>query len=248
MARSCALDGSPDLYGLGVRVGVYCQITATIIANHGLPDALVSAIDTNVVFLLAILVAMVKASAEHALSTAEAFIMLQIILTFLLSVINIYGFRWLSLILSPIASENQYELAFAHMSLTKFGIHWRQFIYTSTVVYNLWFWFYGINTLNDARPCNFQIFFFGRVSGLGQIKVLYRIAAVVFVLFNIQKWRHLMGAVNTQTNKTSSVKSTHSEGRQESGVPYESRIKSLLYWGCTRTDRDKLKQAMDELR
>jgi hypothetical protein len=34
------VDGNPDLYGIGIRVGIYLQLFSTLIANHYLPDAM----------------------------------------------------------------------------------------------------------------------------------------------------------------------------------------------------------------
>jgi hypothetical protein len=34
------VDGNPDLYGIGIRVGIYLQLFSTLIANHYLPEAM----------------------------------------------------------------------------------------------------------------------------------------------------------------------------------------------------------------
>ena len=44
---SCSFVGSPDLYGLGIRLGVYFQLFATLFANAFLDEAVGDAPDTR---------------------------------------------------------------------------------------------------------------------------------------------------------------------------------------------------------
>jgi hypothetical protein len=152
MGESCSLQGNADLYGLGVRAGVYSQLLATIIANHALPDALQSAVDTNIIFLLAILTAMIKATVEHQLSTIEAFVLLQIILTFLLSVVKIDGVRWVFGALVSSVSGTKSDFNDAHFKVSRIGTYWRQCIGTVAISYNLWFGIMGerASTMHQA--------------------------------------------------------------------------------------------------
>ena len=34
------VDGNPDLYGIGIRVGIYLQLFSTLVANHYLPETM----------------------------------------------------------------------------------------------------------------------------------------------------------------------------------------------------------------
>jgi hypothetical protein len=74
--ESCLLNGNSDLYGLGIRLGVYFQLISTLLANHFLPDALGEAWDANTIFLLSIFVAVIKSSIHiNNLTAPEAFFM-----------------------------------------------------------------------------------------------------------------------------------------------------------------------------
>jgi hypothetical protein len=188
MDEECPLGGNTDLYGLGVRLGIYFQLFATIIANHGLAVALQSAVDTNMIFLLAIFVAIIKSTAESQLATIEAFILLQIMLAFLLSVVKIDGLRWIFLAINTVASHKKHDLAEAHFKVSTFGMYWRQCIGTATVAYYVWFWSTGGSNLEGANPCNFQVFFFRRWNGFGRIHYFFRAAGFLFILLTIQNW------------------------------------------------------------
>ena len=121
MASTCSIEGNSYLYGLGVRTGVYCQLLATILANHGVPEALTAAVDTNVIFLLATLVALITVTAQAQLSTVEAFVMLQIIITFLMAVVNIVAWRWWLFCFTPAFSKKDSELGSARYKVSVFG-------------------------------------------------------------------------------------------------------------------------------
>jgi hypothetical protein len=220
----CQFEGNSDLYGLGVRLGVYAQLLATALANHVLPDALVSALDTNVIFLVAILAALLKSTAEKEISTVEAFIMLQIVLTFLISVINIDGLRWIWIaVMSTIFSEKD-RLINAHFNLSRFGSFWRCSIRTLATGYNMWFWFYGYSRLGHAQDCNFKIFFFTRLNGSGSVKYLFKTLSVVYALHDLNTWAFLLipaaarqdqkDAVAAAENHSNDLASQVKEGQQ----------------------------------
>jgi hypothetical protein len=59
---SCSFVGNPDLYGLGIRLGVYFQLFATLFANAFLDEAVGDALDTNFIFLFALFVALARAT------------------------------------------------------------------------------------------------------------------------------------------------------------------------------------------
>ena len=77
---SCSIDGNPDLYGLGIRLGIYFQIVATILVNNFVPDEVSGTWDMNAISILAVF-----AAVNHAIHYVEAFVMLQLIFGYLLA-------------------------------------------------------------------------------------------------------------------------------------------------------------------
>ena len=59
-ATACSVQGNADLYGVGIRAGIYLQALATILTNALVPDAVCDLRDTNTIFLFALFVAMLK--------------------------------------------------------------------------------------------------------------------------------------------------------------------------------------------
>lgn len=42
----CGFEGNPDLYGLGIRLGIYFQLFSSFLANHYHGDIMKNALDT----------------------------------------------------------------------------------------------------------------------------------------------------------------------------------------------------------
>lgn len=97
--ESCSgFEGNSDLYGLGIRLGIYLQWTSSLLTNVFLPSAVSDSLDTNSIFLFAIFIAIACASTTAGgLRPAEAFIMLQLCFGYILSVLSVSGLRlaWL---------------------------------------------------------------------------------------------------------------------------------------------------------
>lgn len=89
--------GNSDIYGLGIRIGIYLQWISSLLTNVFLPNGVSDSLDTNSIFLFAIFIATVNATAQSGqpekLHPTEAFLMLQLCFGFLLSVLSVSGFR-----------------------------------------------------------------------------------------------------------------------------------------------------------
>ena len=87
-------QGNDDLYGLGIRIGIYLQWISSLLTNVLLPTGTSDYLDTNSIFLFAVFIATAYAThRDGGLRPAEAFIMLQLCYGFLLSVLSVSGFR-----------------------------------------------------------------------------------------------------------------------------------------------------------
>ena len=91
----CAgIAGNSDLYGLGIRVGIYLQWVSSLLTNVFLPHRASDSLDANSIFLFAIFIAIVRSTATSGgLNAVEAFIMLQLCFGYLLSVLSVSGLR-----------------------------------------------------------------------------------------------------------------------------------------------------------
>lgn len=74
---SCTINGNSDLYGLGIRLGIYLQLFASYIANQFKSNNDVSALlDTNSTLMAALLIAVLVISATREVYVEEVFVVL----------------------------------------------------------------------------------------------------------------------------------------------------------------------------
>ncbi|CAI6332206.1 unnamed protein product [Periconia digitata] len=96
MPQTCSFEGNPDIYGPGIRVGIYCQTIAVWFANYFLSSQVLPLRDTVTVFTIAVLISLLMIAADPtSVYAVEAFLMLQI-LTWgcLIGVVGKSAFTW----------------------------------------------------------------------------------------------------------------------------------------------------------
>jgi hypothetical protein len=72
----CTFVGNSDLYGLGIRLGVYLQLLSTLLANSHLSNELKEDVrNTNAIIMVAVFVGMVSSVARGLMNGTEIFIM-----------------------------------------------------------------------------------------------------------------------------------------------------------------------------
>src|SRR5947207_9155806 len=86
-------NGNPDLYGLGIRVGVYLQWFSTWLSISFEPESAQETHDVSSIFVFAIIIAIIQAAASGGIRPVEAFIMIQICFGYLFTVLSILGLR-----------------------------------------------------------------------------------------------------------------------------------------------------------
>jgi hypothetical protein len=87
------IEGNSDLYGLGIRIGVYLQWFSAWISNTMNPSGAASNHDANTIFLTAILIATTVALAGGEIQPVEAYIMLLLSSGFVFTVLSFLGIR-----------------------------------------------------------------------------------------------------------------------------------------------------------
>jgi hypothetical protein len=87
------IEGNPDFYGLGIRIGVYLQWLSSWLSNTINPSGAATNHDANTTFLLAILIATEVARENGELKPAETYIMLLLSSGFVFTVLSFLGLR-----------------------------------------------------------------------------------------------------------------------------------------------------------
>jgi hypothetical protein len=192
---SCSFVGNPDLYGLGIRLGVYFQLFATLFANAFLDEAVGDALDTNFIFLFTLFVALVRATVLNGINSIEAFAMLVQIYAFLASVVNVSGEKaamWGMVSKDQKNRHAQFEISFLDQIS-------RRCLGLAISGYAIWFWLHGRQSLHNPESCSPQVFFLGRIrlENIGMLPyivfaLLYPIHLVSVTCFG---WRKIVQAL-----------------------------------------------------
>ncbi|KAF1995367.1 hypothetical protein P154DRAFT_526409 [Amniculicola lignicola CBS 123094] len=141
-SQECGLTGNNDIYGIGIRIGIYSQILAVWFANYFLRSEIQVLRDTVTIFSVALLVtSIIYASSPSSVFSVEAFILLQIL-------------AW-SCIMGVRAKSSYANVHFARtvvrqivagvINLSMYGLH-------------IWFWWVGLDKMKKS-PCGTYLLF-----------------------------------------------------------------------------------------
>ena len=183
----CPIQGNPDLYGLGIRLGIYFQLTSTSLTSRLLPDETLGTWDTNSIFLLAVFAAVSKSTISGVIQYAEAYVMLQLMFAFLICAFPKGLGALVSSTLRGITlgfSQKDKELLKANLGLSILGNQWRQALAAAVACYNVWFWF----RFEPSGDCEAYIFLFARVSASSEAQGFYRAFAVLYLTYQATQY------------------------------------------------------------
>lgn len=157
-ASSCPLQGDPDLYGLGIRLGIYFQmltIQASGLLNYVLREEDGMG-EISVIFIFSVGTILIRKLVSGDIEAVEAMFMIGA----LMGLANSYR------------SSNQLR-----------GL--AQLIYTFELLVLIsiyvWFWWHGMDTLHHTCPDNYS-FFFSRVSIWGWFRTFNKVLTVFAAL------------------------------------------------------------------
>ena len=168
----CGFSGNPDFYGLGIRLGVYLQWTTSILAVYLHPEAVSENLDTNTIFVSALFVALLSATARDQVRAAEVLILLQLCWGFLLGVLTIWGQR----LREDYGKTKREPIRYPLMgSLFRLGL-------TSAIcAYSVWFWFSGVQHL-PTNTCPAFIFVIAKANIRGGIRIFFQIQFALIMI------------------------------------------------------------------
>jgi hypothetical protein len=174
----CTTQFSNDYYGFGVRLGVYFSWLGSYFANLLLPSEISGLLDTNCIFLLALIASLFNGTHLNEILQIDALIIMQLCSGFLFSCLSIWGYR---------TSYYQKEGPVAIKRFGGLGTHCRLILTTAISIYGTWFWWEGLDDgLNtSANPDCQEIFtwFFTYLPVRGGIDKLYIVITVGCSLF-----------------------------------------------------------------
>lgn len=152
----CGFDGNPDLYGLGVRSGIYIQVVSFFLAAFRLKKESAYLQSSAFVFLFAIFIALVRETANRTLRAPEAAILNWLVIFQLMGVVT--------LMTNAVSAGTVLRLAMVG------------FIFPAYIGYNGWFWWVGIDVLPAPPPgCDEYGYMFTKVNLRGWFHTLNKV-------------------------------------------------------------------------
>ncbi|KAK3363783.1 hypothetical protein B0T25DRAFT_446025 [Lasiosphaeria hispida] len=148
-------EGNSDLYGIGIRIGVYLSWAASVVAalladrHHNIVDELS---DVNTTFILANVIAVIFSAAQRTISSTSDGI-------FPVDPRKTLWFRF----------NDSFSRA---GSLMRFGIA------LATASFSAWFAFVGADTLR-GEECDYPVFLFGSYSLFGPVRTFLKLYSVL---------------------------------------------------------------------
>lgn len=157
----CSFVGNSDVYGLGIRVGIYLQWLASLLSKVFLgEEALRSVLNENAIFLLALFLATILLATDTitGVHSLDILIMLHI---FFGGLFTIYD--------TKVEERIEYLSSLA-------GYFFKAGIVAGMAAVGVWFWFYNVQIPEDAS-CKSFAFLFGRV-GLYSVHTITSFKAI----------------------------------------------------------------------
>lgn len=159
----CGFDGNQDLYGLGVRVGIYIQVVSFFLASTQLKKQSAYLQSSSFIFLFAIFIALVRETANRTLRTPEAAMINWLILYQIIGVV--------ATVSGPMSTSTILRLCMV----------W--FVVPAQIGYNFWFWWVGLDVLPGPEPgCKEFGYFFTKVNIRGWFRTLNKVMMTLAVV------------------------------------------------------------------
>jgi hypothetical protein len=134
---TCGFEGNNDIYGIGIRIGIYAQILAVWFANYFLFAEVQVLRDSVSIFSVAILiVALIYASNSSDVYAVEAFVLLQIL-------------AW-SCMMGMRAKSSYSKATFSRGSFLRRVVC--EIVNLVNICLHVWFWWAGLDVMKKT-PC-----------------------------------------------------------------------------------------------
>jgi len=195
----CAFSGNSDLYGLGIRLGIYLQLFSTLLANDLLTvEVQEDAKTTNAIIMIAVFAGMASATWQGNMNSVEIFVMSILLSAFLygdFSPPHIGRFTLLegdgATLMRGMHGFKKKEEKEQEAKETKryFATIARSCFGTAKVVFDVWYWLYGRNILLrnniESTVCEPVVFLNTQILLSGYQPILYIILAVTSAIYEV---------------------------------------------------------------
>src|SRR5271170_815207 len=163
--EDCRVPADPDILGLGVRLGLYFQLSSTWILQLVRREEAVDTFLPTSFFFVSFFIAVVFSTAKGDFSAPGALIAstwYPILFYVSLFAVDFRG-------LNKKRLGTRYAFAFT--------------LWSATGGYNVWFWYKGLDQGNQAQCMNPRVFFFANLDAKGGVSVVFKLLTTSFFAF-----------------------------------------------------------------
>jgi len=177
---TCGFEGDQDVYGLGIRGGIYLQWFATVLVYNLLPEEVASAEAINIGFQFSVFVALVyRTVTDSGIYGVEAYIMLMLCIGGLSSRRGTYAVRSTRQDLRDLERTGKHLVS---EMATPIGIASGFAVDLAILCYGLWYIYKGLDGM-QMDPCfESTVFFFARLRLQGRFR---RFVAAAFTIISV---------------------------------------------------------------
>ena len=173
----CGFQGNSDIYGMGIRIGIYLQWYATWFTNTFAPGEYNSATKANLVFLLAIFVSTSVLAADGSNST-HAIEIIILFYIFFASAFSTYHFRWMQRVVEAKMFGDEASIRVSLPAMASRGI-----LFGGMSCVSVWFWWKGLHLFPPTK-CGTYLFLFAKVNPYGKVRYFFRTTSVLMMYGN----------------------------------------------------------------
>ncbi|KAI9718755.1 MAG: hypothetical protein M1812_003929 [Candelaria pacifica] len=175
----CGFTGNSDIYGAGIRVGIYTQALAVGFANYFVLHEARVLRAVNTLFVLTMFIGTLFLSRVPSQTYAiEAFLLIQI--TFIIYLVGVID-------------ASRYGRKAWKFSAERTLV--RQCSYLGMLIYNIWFWWVGLGQMRETPCGTFILFLILKVNLYGWIRAAHKVLSILAICNHISaSWENLFEA------------------------------------------------------
>jgi hypothetical protein len=189
----CQVEADADILGLGVRLGLYFQLTSNIYIAFIHPKEAAGSLQVNNMFMTALFVSLLYSTIQNNLPSGAIICAIWIVVLDLPVTIP-------TIITAAVSSPSGIVLSFWTVSMTLLR-------FVAFIAYNTWFWFHGLDVQNKT-PCQEpRVFFFADLSAFGGLRTYYKVNMVsncllgALIILNVLPFAFLRIAMEHRRNR-----------------------------------------------
>jgi hypothetical protein len=165
----CLIPGDEDLFGIGIRIGLYFQILSNFVIALLHPEEAYDTFLPNLFFFTGIVVALVYTASQTSPPPG-----------------SLIACTWFPLMMftsfAPAMTATDENPKMINMLFRLLAYH---VLLLSFLCVNLWFWFKEVDVVDPAQCMVPRVFFFANLSAHSGIRVLFRIFCVLATLLTL---------------------------------------------------------------